>query len=90
MSTAIQVLERQLSQQEMAERVRQYHECMEPHIKAVAHTLGMSIRVQYLMADGELARRIYSPQEQAVLDSLGEISRMYMHRLGLATPPGDG
>lgn len=87
---ATQILERQLSQQEMVERVRQYHELMEPHIKAVAHSLVVSTSVQYLMAGGELAQRICSPQEQAVLDSLGEISRMYMRRLGLATPPGDG
>lgn len=74
---------------EMADRVRQYHECMEPHIKAVAHTLGMSTCTQYLMAGGELAECIYTPEQRSLLDSLNELSRMYMGRLGLASPPGD-
>lgn len=75
---------------ERADRVRQYHECMEPHIKAVANTLGMSTCTQYLMAGGELAERIYTPEQRALIDSLNELSRMYMARLGLATPTGDG
>lgn len=87
---ARQVIERHLSPQEMAERVRQYHECMEPHIKAVERIFGLSAHGMTLMQSGVIGPKTYSPQEQQLLDSLGEISRMYMARLGIATPPGDG
>lgn len=80
---AIQALEQHCSPQEMAARVRQYHECMEPHIKAVARTLGMSTNTQYLMAGGNLAERIYTPEQRSLLDSLDELGRMYMARFGL-------
>lgn len=87
---SIQAIEQHCSPQEMAERVRQYHECMEPHIKAVSRIFGLSAHGMTLMQSGVIGPKIYSPQEQQLLDSLGEISRMYMARFGLATPPGDG
>lgn len=86
---AMQAIERNLSPQEMAGRVRLYHECMEPHIKAVANTLDMFTSTQYLMAGGEIAERIYTPEQRALIDSLDELSRMYMARLGLASPSGE-
>lgn len=73
-----------MSPQEMAERVRMYHEAMEPHIKAASHLLGYS--PQTLLSQDGTIQRITSPQEKQVIETLQEISRLQMKRLGLKSP----
>lgn len=74
---------RQMSPQEMSERVRAYHEAMEPHIQAFARLLGPSLPTMVIGANGMLMERVHSPQEQQALDILSEISRWHMAQLGL-------
>ena len=71
----------QMSPQEMASRVRAYHEAMEPHIKAASHLLGCLPQTLFIQ-DGTI-QRIASPQEKQVIETLQEISRLQMKRLGL-------
>ena len=78
------------TRQERAALIRQYHELMAPHIKAVSGVLGLSLETKYLMVDGSLAERICAPEERKLLDSLNELSEMYAKRLGLATPSQAG
>lgn len=71
----------QMSPQEMASRVRAYHEAMEPHIKAASHLLGYFPQTLFIQ-DGVI-QRIASPQEKQVIETLQEISRLQLKRLGL-------
>lgn len=78
------------TKQERRALVREYHELMAPHIKAVSGVLGLSVETKYLMVDGSLAERICTPEERKFLASLNELSEMYAKRLGLATPSQAG
>lgn len=73
-----------MSPQEIASRVRAYHEAMEPHIKAASHLLGHF--PQTLVIQDGVIQRITSPQEKQVIETLQEISRLQMKRLGLKSP----
>lgn len=74
----------EMSPQEHAERIRQYHEAMEPWIKQAARLLCYSNAPQMLMAGGDLVERTLSPQEQQIIAWLQEVSRSTMKSLGLS------
>lgn len=95
---AIQMIERPLSKQELADRVRQYYLQMEPAIKLATDSLSLLIPSVLLdPSSGRIVETVYTPEDQALIDKtntyLKHYSEIVMRDLGLsslATPPGDG
>ena len=74
----------EMSQQEHADRIREYHKAMEPWIKQAARLLGYSRNPQMLMAGGDLVERTLLPHEQQIIACLQDVSRLTMKSLGLS------
>jgi hypothetical protein len=84
--TATEIALRQLSRQQIAERVREYHRGMEPHITAEARLIGMLVP-RLRMMSGQLVESVYSPEDQRLIDEssarLAATSKLLLQSLGL-------
>lgn len=95
---ASQLIERPLSKQELADRVRQYHLQMEPAIKLATDSLSLLFPSVILdTSSGRIVETVYTPDDQALIDKtsayLKQYSEIVMRDLGLsslATHTGDG
>ena len=81
--TATERIALNLRPDEIAERVRQYHELMAPHVEAASRIIQRESWAITIGLDGSSIERVPSDLEKAVLDYITDTSRLVAKYLGI-------